>query len=220
MTIERILSAALILHVTGGVVSLITGLIAILTRKGSKPHRLAGKIYFWGMTAVFIGALVLAILKENNFLLMVGFFSYYMTVRGYRILSLKKLGEQKPAALDWFITSVSGLFILALVAWGIYVLVAFGSGMGAVALAFGGIGAAFLRTDINNYVNGPKQKMHWWFTHLGSMSGSYIAATTAFLVVNIQLPQYNWTLWLLPTVIGSILISRSVRKYKIQFGIK
>jgi hypothetical protein len=52
------------------------------------------------------------------------------------------------------------------------------------------------------------------------MSGSYIAATTAFLVVNIQLPQYNWTLWLLPTVIGSILISRSVRKYKIQFGIK
>ncbi len=33
--------------------------------------------------------------------------------------------------------------------------------------------------------------MHWWVTHLGSMSGSYIAATTAFLEVNIQLRQFN-----------------------------
>ena len=220
MNIERIILAALIVHITGGTLALLSGLVAILTAKGSKPHRKAGKIYFWGMTAVFIGALILSILKENNFLLMVGFFSYYMTVRGYRILFLKQLGKQKPFLIDWFITIISGLFILALIGWGIYVVSSFHSGMGLVAIAFGGIGSTFLIADIKNFIQGPKEKMHWWFTHLGSMGGSYIAATTAFLVVNVQLPQFNWTLWLLPTVIGSILIGRSVRKYKVQFGIK
>ncbi len=220
MPTEKILFAALILHIAGGTVSLLSGLVAILTLKGGKTHRGAGKIYFGGMTAVFIGALVLSIMKGNDFLLMVGFFSYYMTVRGYRILSLKQLGKQKPAVLDWSITVVSGLFILSLIGWGIYVLITLGSGMGIVAIAFGGIGSTFLIADIRNFIYRPKEKMHWWFTHLGSMSGSYIAATTAFLVVNVQLPQFNWTLWLLPTVIGSILIARATRKYKVQFGVK
>ena len=143
-----------------------------------------------------------------------------MTVRGYRILSLKQVGKQKPALLDWLVTSISGLFIFSLIGWGIFMLIKYNSGIGVAALTFGGIGSIFLATDIKNFIKGPKEKMHWWFTHLGSMSGSYIAATTAFLVVNIQLPQFNWTLWLLPTLIGSILIVRAIRKYKIQFAIK
>ena len=217
---EKIILGFLVLHIAGGTVSLLSGLVSILTLKGGKTHRAAGKIYFWGMTAVFVGALVLAIMKGNDFLLMVGFFSYYLTVRGYRILSLKQLGKQKPLLLDWFITVVSGLFIVSLIGWGIYVLVRAHSGMGIVAIAFGGIGLTSLIADLKNFIRGPKEKMHWWFTHLGSMSGSYIAATTAFLVVNIHLPQFNWTLWLLPTVIGSVLIAQSTRKYKIQFGVK
>ena len=36
-----------------------------------------------------LGAVVVAIGHHKDFLLMVGFFSYYMTVRGYRILFLK-----------------------------------------------------------------------------------------------------------------------------------
>ncbi len=220
MSTEKIIFIVLILHIAGGTVSLLSGLVSILTLKGGKTHRAAGKIYFWGMTVVFVGALILSIMKGNDFLLMVGFFSYYLTVRGYRILSLKQLGKQKPLLLDWLITVVSGLFIISLIGWGGYVLIEVHSGMGIVAIAFGGIGLTFLINDLKNFIYGPKEKMHWWFTHLGSMSGSYIAATTAFLVVNIQLPQFNWTLWLLPTVIGSILIARSTRKYKMQFGVK
>lgn len=215
---EKIISAFLVIHIIGGATSLLSGLVAMLTQKGGRPHRLAGKIYFGGMTAVFIGAVVVAIAHRNDFLLMVGFFSYYMTVRGYRILSLKKLDRgQKFAPLDWIIISVSAIFIFTLITWGVWAWMQ-GSGMGIVGLVFGLIGLTFLVNDIKSYVNPPTEKMHWWYTHISSMGGSYIAATTAFIVVNIQLPHYQWVLWIIPSVIGGILIGRTIRNYKREFA--
>ena len=207
----------LVLHIAGGTIALISGLVAMLTLKGSKPHRLAGKIYFWGMTAVFVGAVIVAIGHHKDFLLMVGFFSYYMTVRGYRILFLKKLYQgQKADVLDWFIIFLSGIFILALLGWGIWGMMK-GEGMAIVAFVFGLIGASFLVGDVRKFFT-PQEKMHWWYSHIGSMGGSYISAVTAFVVVNIQLPQYQWVLWILPSVIGGIIIGRTIRKYKMQFA--
>jgi hypothetical protein len=148
---------------------------------------------------------------------MVGFFSYYMTVRGYRILSLKKLNKgQKFAPLDWIIISVSAIFIFTLITWGVWAWMQ-GSGMGIVGLVFGLIGLTFLVNDIKSYINPPTEKMHWWYTHISSMGGSYIAATTAFVVVNIQLPQFQWVLWIIPSIIGGTLIGKTIRKYKKQF---
>ncbi len=150
---------------------------------------------------------------------MVGFFSYYLTVRGYRILSLKKLHlGQRPEVLDWIITGTSGTFILILLGWGIWQM-SHGIGMGIVAVVFGVIGSTFLIDDMRRFFIAPKEKMHWWYGHINSMGGSYIAAVTAFVVVNIQLPQHNWVLWVIPSVIGSMMIARTIRKYKIQFGV-
>jgi hypothetical protein len=140
-----------------------------------------------------------------------------MTVRGYRILSLKKLDRgQKFAPLDWIIISVSAIFIFTLITWGVWAWMQ-GSGMGIVGLVFGLIGLTFLVNDIKSYVNPPTEKMHWWYTHISSMGGSYIAATTAFIVVNIQLPHYQWVLWIIPSIIGGTLIGKTIRKYKKQF---
>lgn len=183
-------------------------------------HRLAGKIYFWGMTAVFVGALFIAITRKLDFLLMVAFFSYYMTVRGYRILSLKKLHQgQKAATIDWIILIVSGLFILALLGWGVWVILQ-GNSMGIVAITFGAIGCSFLISDVRQFFNPPKEKMHWWYGHISGMGGSYVSAITAFVVVNIQLPQHQWILWVLPGIVGGMLIGRTVRKYKVKFSMQ
>ncbi len=207
----------LVLHIAGGTVALISGLVAMLTTKGGRVHRLAGKIYFWGMTAVFIGALFMAVGRRLDFLLMVAFFSYYMTVRGYRILSLKKLTQgQKAAPLDWIILLVSGIFVITLFGWGIWVLIK-GASMGIVAITFGAIGFSFLSNDVKQFFIPPMEKMHWWYGHISSMGGSYISAVTAFIVVNIQLPQYQWVLWVLPGVIGGIIIGRTIKKYKVKF---
>lgn len=215
MNIEKILSGMLVMHIAGGTIALISGLVAMLSLKGSKTHRLAGKIYFWGMTSVFIGALIIATSRKLDFLLMVAFFSYYMTVRGYRILSLKKLNQgQQAAAIDWAISIISGVFMVTLLGWGFWVLLQ-GVSMGIVAITFGAIGSSFLFNDIKRFFSPPKEKMHWWYGHISSMGGSYISAVTAFVVVNIQLPQFQWVLWILPGIIGGILIGRTIRKYKV-----
>jgi len=218
MDIEKVLTGMLVLHIAGGTFALISGLVAMLTLKGSKIHRLAGKIYFWAMTAVFVGALFTAIGHHKDFLLMVAFFSYYMTVRGYRILSLKKLPQgQKAVPLDWLITIISGIFILALIGWGSWGVFK-GVNMGIVAIAFGITGMTFFISDVKSFFYPPKEKMHWWYGHISSMGGSYISAVTAFVVVNIQLPQFQWVLWILPGIIGGIMIGRTIRKYKLKFS--
>ncbi len=218
MKTEIFLSIMLMLHIAGGTIALLSGLVAMLTLKGGNSHRIVGKIYFWGMTAVFVGAITVAIGHHNDFLLMVGFFSYYMTVRGYRILSLKKLNQgQKASPIDWLIISVSGVFVLILLSWGVWGLLK-GQGMAIVAFVFGTIGSSFLFGDIRKFMTPPSEKMHWWYGHISSMGGSYISAVTAFAVVNIQLPQFQWVLWILPAIIGGIIIGRTIRKYKMKFA--
>lgn len=68
----KLLSLMLVVHITGCVVALLTGLAAIFSVKGSPTHRLAGKIYFIGMTTVFIGAIFTGLGHHKDFLLMVG----------------------------------------------------------------------------------------------------------------------------------------------------
>jgi hypothetical protein len=216
--IELILRAVLWIHIAGGTLALITGLGAMLTSKGSILHRKFGKAYFWSMSTVFASALVLSIGHQRMFLLMVAFFSYYMTVRGYRMLYRKKLSAgAKVELVDWVVTVVSGVFMLCLIGWGSY-QVMMGNSMGIVGIVFGLFGSTFAFQDIKSFIKRPVDKMHWWYGHIGGMGGSYISALTAFIVVNIQIPQYGWTLWITPPIIGGMLISMTVRRYKAQFA--
>jgi hypothetical protein len=48
--------------------------------------------------------------------------------------------------------------------------------------------------------------------HIGKMGGSYIAASTAFLVNNVHLDPM-WIVWLLPTVVGTILIINTTNSW-------
>jgi uncharacterized membrane protein len=215
---EKLLSVMLVVHIAGGVIALLAGLVSIFSVKGSSTHRLAGKIYFVGMTAVFIGAVFTAIGHHKDFLLMVGFFSYYLTVRGYRVLFLKKLPEgQKAKSIDWMIIIISATFIFTLLAWGVWAL-RMGASIGVAAVLFGSVGSIFLLLDVKKFIRPPKEKMHWWYSHIGSMGGSYISGVTAFVVVNIELPQYQWVLWVLPGILGGILITRTIRFYKVKFN--
>jgi hypothetical protein len=215
---QDFLSLLLFIHIIGGSISLLSGLAAIFTVKGSAPHRLSGKIYFGGMTAVFVGAVVVALAHQNYFLLMVGFFSYYMTVRGYRILYLKNPDhKQKIYLVDVSISIVASVFVGMLVWWGVRELW-IGQMMGVVGIVFGGIGLSLVISDVQKIFNPPSDRMHWWYGHISSMGGSYIAAITAFVVVNIQLPQFQWVLWILPSVVGSIIIGQTIRFYRKKFA--
>lgn len=211
---STLLSFFLGLHVAGGTIALVAGAFAIFSAKGGRLHRKAGRIYWWAMTAVFVGAIVLSVARPHYFLLMVAVFSYYMTVRGYRILLHKK--GHRPTALDWGITALAGVFHGGLVVLGVGWLRT--SSMGIAALVFGAIGLALVAADVRKFSTTPADRMHWWYGHIASMGGSYISAFTAFVVVNVQWEALPWVPWVAPTAVGSLAIARSIRFYKRKFA--
>ena len=208
----------LIVHIAGGSISLIAGFIAMLAFKGSSVHRKAGKFFFWGMTVASSAAVYLSIANPNPFLLMIAVFSYQLTATGYRSLWLKKLftGTVKPKAVDWLIGIIPAGFNISILIWGIK-KVSQGNNFGVTGIVFGSIGLLFAFNWLRGFFIPPKLKQHWLFSHLRGFGAAYIAATTAFLVVNIKfLPPL--LVWLSPTVVGAAIITAVSINYRKKFA--
>ncbi|MCW3126835.1 MAG: hypothetical protein JWO03_2493 [Bacteroidetes bacterium] len=210
----------LILHIIGGGTGLIAGTINTIRKKGDRIHRLIGKCFLYGMLTSATCALILSVLHPNYFLFIVGIFTIYMTGTGVRYLSLKQLGDgQKPALVDWALTGSMLLFSAAFIGFGIYNLVQ-GKTFGLVFVAFGYISSRMVRSDIKNYMGASEIKNIWFVTHLQRMIGAYIAAITAFLVVNFPqdiLPgRWSFAIWLFPSVVLVLLILVWTKKYEVK----
>ncbi len=210
-----IFTCILIVHIASGTVGLVTGLIGMVSTKGKKLHRVAGKIFFWAMALIFVSSVYMSIVKQNWFLFFIGFFSFYLAATGYRILALKKLGsgKVKPALVD-YILSFSGIMA------GIGLLIISGllikKGMFAIVPAlFGTLSFAFGYADIRKFYTTKSIKYNWLAAHSGRMAGAFTATVTAFVVVNIQI-QNSWILWILPTLIIIPIAQRQVKKLQLK----
>jgi uncharacterized membrane protein len=215
------LRAALTLHIASGAVAFVCAPIALLTAKGGRTHRLWGKIYFWAMAVVAATALFLSIVLPIVFLALVAVFSFYAAFSGYRILSLKQLGrDQKPHFIDW----VAALVTLG--ASGALALMGalhprLAGGMALVLVVLGIIGVLLAASSLRIFLRPPADKQFWWFVHMRGMIASYIAAFTAFIVVNLT-PHFGnvWWIWLAPTIIGVPGIILWRRYYQRKFSAK
>jgi uncharacterized membrane protein len=203
-------------HIAGGFAGLLCGTIAIGAKKGSKLHKIAGKFFFWGMLLASIAALVLSNLPEheNVFLFAVGGFTLYMISSGYRIVYLKRQFKSIAAifnVLDYLISLFGlcfGLFLVYLATINLYR----GNNFGLVPGTFGLICLNYARMDFKMLFQKLSFKEVWMPNHITRMMGAMIASYTAFLVVNVKM-QPAWVLWLLPTLIGSGLITYYLRKF-------
>ncbi|MEL6944513.1 MAG: hypothetical protein AAFO82_17770, partial [Bacteroidota bacterium] len=101
MTIYSIL---LVIHIIGGFSALVAGAVSIISKKGAKPHKVSGMVFFWGMMAVGISAISISLMKANDFLLHIGIFSIYMNTAGYRSIQDKSL---QPKWIDWIILIIA-----------------------------------------------------------------------------------------------------------------
>lgn len=70
-------------------------------------------------------------------------------------------------------------------------------GTGLVAVVFGVIGVLLAAGSIRTFLRPPADKQYWWYFHMRGMIASYIAAFTAFTVVNLA-PHFGnaWWIWL------------------------
>ena len=91
----------LVLHISGGSVGILSGTVALLARKGSSTHRLAGNIFFVAMlTMSGIGACVAPFLPDRGSAVM-GAFTFYLTASAWMTVKRKagSVGVFEKAAL-------------------------------------------------------------------------------------------------------------------------
>lgn len=211
-----------ITHVAAGIISLVTGILAMTTQKGGQPHRKAGKVYFYAMTYVFITAVALSSIKFIPFLFMISFLSYYGCFSGVRILKLKKLHkDQKPKAYDWFAGALTMLAGLAFGGYGAYLLInTQGEVLGWLSIFFGVFTINAGISGIKIFIKKPANAFYWYIYHIEGMMGSYIAAATAFAVTMGRMTEFNhWIVWVGPALIGVPLVRYWKQLYRKKFAI-
>jgi uncharacterized membrane protein len=207
------------IHITAGASSFLLAPIALATAKGGKAHKRWGMVYLWAMGTVAATALPMALYRPVLFLALVAVFSFYAAWSGYRVTKLKELARGGNAqSIDW----AAGIFTfcssaaLALLA---IVKPALVQNMGIVAIVFGLLGMRLAVQQLLSFVRKPKEKMFWWYSHLGNMIGSYIAAWTAFSVVTLpRIFGNSFYLWLWPTAVGVPAIVLTTIYYKRKFA--
>jgi uncharacterized membrane protein len=224
---KTLIISLLIIHIATGFTALLVGLIPMFSQKGGKLHNRAGLIYVYCMITVAVTALLLCGLQPFKmmrlFLTGIAIFSFYLSMTGWRATKQKKTG---PTSFDKGLTFATLLVSMGMIGFGIYLLVLHGASFFPILFSFFGVlTLIFAGRDIR-LMTQPTEKMHWFFQHFTRMGGSYIATFTAALVTNMarilpaNAPEWAATLsWIAPSILGAMLISRTVRYYKKKFSV-
>jgi uncharacterized membrane protein len=207
-------------HITAGASAFVMAPIALATAKGGKAHRRWGMVYLWSMGIVAATALPMALYRPVLFLALVAVFSFYACFSAWRVLALKDLpkgGHVKP--IDWVAAVITFVTSACLAGFGAF-KPAIVQHMGIVAIVFGIIGMSLAIGQMKSFIWKPTEKMFWWYTHLGNMIGSYIAAWTAFSVTTLSgnFRHAGILLWLWPTIVGVPAIALTTAYYKRKFA--
>lgn len=196
-------------HISAGVIALVGALLALIAEKGKKLHIYSGRVYFWSMLGIFLTALVMSILNNNQFLLLIGVFSFYLALSGMRFAA-NRTGS--PGLIDWLSVSLMMLSGSAMVGSGGYFYFEYGA-LDIPLFVFGALALWIGYRDLQTYKAEAAKGKERIVKHLIGMIGGTISVVTAVLVVNVTF-QPGWVLWLLPTAIGTPAIiwwSRKVR---------
>lgn len=207
-----------IIHIIAGATALLFGALAIILKKNTPKHKPVGKVYFWSMTIIFITGVYLSVFKNNIFLFLIAFFTYYSACIAYRALKLKHLNiTQKPTVLDWFIEIAAGISFIGMIVFAILAYYKSHNFGAIIPLVFGSFGLWGVSRNLKRLISKPKQTMGWLKVHIGNMLGSYIGAITAFVVNQMEhIPLPPIVMWLGPAVILVPIIVIELKKVKSQ----
>lgn len=173
----------LIVHITLGLAATALGLPPVLTRKGSRTHRLFGRIYAWTMGLMLACAWLMTAIHFSSYFLAMSATATMALFSGVRVLRRKRPDldpGQRAKLLDWILTSgvvAVGVWVLTIVATG-------GAGPTApvaAALAYGAL--VYGGWDLWRFArptDWPFSPELWRYEHLVKMIGAWGAVVAAF----------------------------------------
>jgi hypothetical protein len=207
MTLSNMTSFIIIIHAALGGISLLSGMIASLVTKGSEHHKMAGRIFYYaGVLAISLCFLVICFPGHwNPFLLTIGIFSLYFLIIGFRSRRYQLLSHSFFVDKVW--TWVMATCCVAMI---VVPIILFQT-INIVTAVFGLLGLTISFRNLFAFAEAKHIRIAWLRFHIIHMSAGLISMVSAFMVVNNFLPSlFNW---FLPTIIGTILISLSLKKY-------
>ena len=82
--LEDVTRIAFVLHIAGGVIGLLSGIIATVARKGGRTHRQAGNIFFVAMLVMAVFAVYLGFVRPRAFVnVFIGAFVAYLVTTSW-----------------------------------------------------------------------------------------------------------------------------------------
>ena len=204
---EATIQTLILVHVLFGATALLSGTAALLVKKGGFIHRKSGIVFVVTMLISSLVSMMVAVQPnhKSTFLFSVGILTIYFVIGGYLALRYKKkyvnLLADKCLALAMLVIGI------AMMSHPFYL-----EHFNVVMLIFGALGTVFAVRDFIHFINHEDLEKHWLTLHIGKITGGYISAFTAFVVVNQYLPGIIG--WILPGVIGGFYIGFSIRKVK------
>jgi uncharacterized membrane protein len=200
------------MHIASGVVAFASAAVAVAFAKGSRHHRLAGWVFLTAMAGTTTSAILLTIVRPNQFLMLVAIFSAYLAFTGFAAWRSDLSPQWR--AVEGAASVVMLILSLVMLGWGLAGIET-GNRNAPMLLAFAGIGAGFAYGNVRRIRRPPEHRIgraERLIRHISGMGGACIAVVSAISVVNLpMLP--DWIRWLWPTVVGVPVIVWAIRRY-------
>ena len=213
-------SMTVLMHSGLGAAALLTYWVAALAKKGSGPHKLAGKVYVAVMIGLLLPAVPLSINAFMHFSASFGAFLFYLLLitatalwQGWYATRYKRdfarYADHRFRVLAWA-NIVAGLAVLGL---GI-------ATVSPIFLGFSLVGLLGGRSMLRLATAGPSHPRWWMEQHLGAMLGCGVATHIAFLQIGLPRlvpslagPVMQNIAWLGPLVVAGLARVWLGRKY-------
>ncbi|MDD2984049.1 MAG: DUF2306 domain-containing protein [Crocinitomicaceae bacterium] len=194
------------IHATFGGIALLAGYIALSVKKGRFFHRKSGLVFYYSMLISSVTAMFVSVLPGHlsPFLFAIGIFSLYFVLTGNRALRFKYSNPN--LTVDRWIAKIMILTGILMILLPLIV----SRNVNVILFVFATLGIVFSLRDLKLYKDPKRLKSKWLKMHLGKTIGGYIAAATAFVVVNKLIPSFYG--WFLPGIAGGMIIVFWTRK--------
>lgn len=176
-------AALLFTHIATGFGCVVVGLAPIMTRKGSRLHRLSGRVFAVLMTVLLVFAWGMTALRPNAYFLALSAAATLGLFSGLRGLRRKRPDlrhENRARPLDW-IATLAAMIIGVLVLWLALTGRSDAPPQILIALAYGSLSLG--AWDIWRFArpsDWPFSPQLWMYEHLWKMLGAYSAVLSAF----------------------------------------
>jgi uncharacterized membrane protein len=211
---ELTINILIYVHAFFGGLGLVTGLISVWSKKGSAPHKKAGKIFTSIVTSSLISLFVARMPgHENLFLFLIGVFTLYMVLAGNRALTFKSKIKLKAGIVDYLISGTMLLTSAIMIVIGTLGIIQ-KTDNSVLYIFFGGFGLLLTSNDFKTFRTFTKNKDARLKSHLGRMIGALIASMTAFMIAGLNIG--TLFIWILPSILGTGYILFWSRKLKLE----